>query len=547
VSPAAPPAQATASARARRRYPHPATRASPVWRLVPVLLAALGAAAFLAVDPRVADLPAGEFRGELFGREGLTLWNNAWYAGHHTLGYSVLLPPLVWLLGSPVAVGVVSALACAALFEPLARAHFGEGARYGTALLGAGTASLLFTGRIAFAAGAAIGLGALLALQRGRPGLAAALAAACSLTSPVAGVFLGLAGTALALAGRRREGAWMAIFALIPPAALALAFPTGGSHPFVTSSFLPTLILAGLFLAVVPARERVLRAGAVLYALAASGSYLIDTPFGGNVVRLGQLFGAGVLACVLATHDPGRARRLAGAALLGALLVWQWHTPYIELKRLVGNRSVESRYYAPLLEFLDRQGGEPWRVEIPPTRNHWETAEVAPRFPLARGWERQLDIRHNGLFYDGGFDAERYRRWLTEHGVRFVALPDALLDRSAHDERRLIESRPPYLVERWRSEHWRVYEVALPRPLAIPRPGERARLAQLGSDSFVVDFREPGEALARVHWSPHWWAGGACVEREGEWTRVSTTRPGLVRVAIRFSPERVWERGRRCG
>ena len=72
-----------------------------------------------------------------------------------------------------------------------------------------------------------------------------------------------------------------------------------------------------------------------------------------------------------------------------------------------------------------------FRVEIPFTENHWEAAHVAPHVPLARGWERQLDRRYGALFYDGTLTPRRYRAWLDEHAVAYVALPDVPLDYAA--------------------------------------------------------------------------------------------------------------------
>ena len=57
---------------------------------VAAVLAVLAAAA----GWRGADVPNYLFRVELFRRAGFTIWSSAWYGGHHTLGYSVLLPPL---------------------------------------------------------------------------------------------------------------------------------------------------------------------------------------------------------------------------------------------------------------------------------------------------------------------------------------------------------------------------------------------------------------------------------------------------------------------
>src|SRR5205814_6564625 len=149
-----------------------------------------------------------------------------WYRGHQTLGNSVLFPPLAWWLGLSV-VGVASTLTSAGLFDALARGRWGERARWASIWLGFGTATLLFTGRLPFARGVAVGLGSLLALQRGRAALACVLAVACSLSSPIAGLFLVLAGVSWALGGRtaRKGAAAVAACALVPPLALSLAFP----------------------------------------------------------------------------------------------------------------------------------------------------------------------------------------------------------------------------------------------------------------------------------------------------------------------------------
>ena len=136
-------------------------------------------------------------------RRGVHDLERQWYGGHHTALYSLLFPPLAALLG-PAVVGAMAAVASAALFEALAQRHFGRAARYGAALFGLGTGTLLFTGRMPFALGVAIGLGALLALQRSADGGRGGLAALCSLASPVAGLFVAIAAAAHALDARAR-------------------------------------------------------------------------------------------------------------------------------------------------------------------------------------------------------------------------------------------------------------------------------------------------------------------------------------------------------
>src|SRR6185312_2592900 len=125
------------------------------------------------------------FRARLFQQQGFGLWNNDWYGGHHILGYSVLFPAVSAML-TPQLAAALAATATAALFEALARRHFGPRAWLGALLFGAATAISLYTGRLALAFGALPALGAVVALDRDRPLVAAGLALLSALCSPVA-------------------------------------------------------------------------------------------------------------------------------------------------------------------------------------------------------------------------------------------------------------------------------------------------------------------------------------------------------------------------
>src|SRR5204862_487192 len=191
----------------------------------------------------------------------------------------------------------------------------------------------------------------------------------------------------------------------------------------------------------------------------------------------------------------GRRLGLPVVALLVAFGVWQWSAAVRDLAQTAGDRSTQASFYRPLNDFLGRAGGAPFRVEIPFTFSHWETAEVAPRFALARGWLRPDDVEYNHLFYGGTLSAATYRAWLADHGVRFVAVPHAKPDYSARAELRLIASRPPYLRPVWSSSDWRVYEVT---------PAASIGVTRLGGNDADVRVGPAGSAVARVRWSPYW-------------------------------------------
>jgi hypothetical protein len=509
---------------------------------------------YLLWQPRTVDLAAHTFRADLFGKEGFTIWNGQWYGGHHTPAYSVLSPPLAWLLTPPVTLAI-SSVASAALFEPLARGWFGSRrARWGAIWFGAGTGALLFTSRVPFALGVALGLGALLALQQRRRVPALVLSLLCPLASPVAGLFLAMAGLAYALGAggldahnKRVDGAVMAVAAFLPPVFLAVAFPEGGWAPFPFSAFMPipVFVLAGLI--VLPRRERVLRMGMVLYALSATVALLLETPMGGNAVRLGALFGGPVLLCAMWGRRPrgGRLGWAAVAVLFAGLAAWQWSAPVRDVVKYLEDPAAKADYFDALQEFMARLPDQR-RIEIPFTRSHWEGAEIAPDTALARGWLRQLDTGHHPIFYKGELNELTYASWLAENAVRYVALPSAIPDKSSYRERALIERGLPYLTLRWTSDHWRVYEVILPAPIVIPEGPANFVLDELRSDELLLDVKRPGSAIVRVRWTPYWFAKGACVERHGAWTRVIARQQGFVRLSTRFALERVVSRGRRC-
>ncbi|HEY2215860.1 MAG TPA: hypothetical protein VGH21_00080, partial [Solirubrobacteraceae bacterium] len=196
---------------------------------------------------------------------------------------------------------------------------------------------------------------------------------------------------------------------------------------------------------------------------------------------------------------------------------------------------------------IDYGGGHPARVEVPPTRNHGEARWVAAAAPLARGWERQLDVHDDGLFYGHGgpLTAARYGAWLSRNAVAYVALPDAPLDYSARAEARLVEGGVGDLREVWSSRHWRLFAVLAPTPLAQPP----STLTSLGADSFVLHAPHAGTFGVRVRFTPYWSVseGDGCVQRARDgFTEVRARTAGTLRVGIDFSLARVFEHGPRC-
>lgn len=522
-------------------------RLPPAWTIAAAL-----AVVYMILAPASPDLAAATYRSSLFSSAGFTLWDNSWYGGHHLLAYSVIAPALGALIG-PRLLAALSMVLATALFASLIDGWFPTRAtRIAAAWFALGASVALLSSRVPFDLGLAIGLGALLAARRRRLAIALALSVLTPLASPVAGAFLALAFLAWALVGPAR--AWPAALtfaALAPIALLALAFPEGGSQPFVGSAFYPELVGVLVILALIEHEHRMLRIGVALYALALTGSFVLSTAVGGNADRLGALASGPVAA--LALLCASRWRRRALLVLAPLLLYWQANAPVADYVSTLSNPSVEASYYTPLIGELRAlgvgYGARPARIEVVATADHWEARFLAPHVMIARGWERQLDIYRNGLFYEEStpLTAARYRAWLSQNAISYVALPeDAPLDYSSGSEARLLTAlRPPYLREVWHSAHWRLFAVLGATPLAQAP----AVLTGASSDSLSLYAPRPGSYLVRVHFTPYWalGSGNGCVSRApGDWTEVQTRRAGELHVIIRFSVARVFDRGQRC-
>ena len=171
---------------------------------------------------------------------------------------------------------------------------------------------------------------------------------------------------------------------------------------------------------------------------------------------------------------------------------------------------------------------------------------MAPVYSLARGWERQLDMAYNGLFYTGEpLPATAYRSWLLSNGVSYVALADAPLDYAATAEAVLLRSgQVDGLQPVWRNAHWQLWQVVGSPGLA----SGPARILSLTPRSVRVQVSGPGQSELRLRWSPYWSiaptfgvpasrakasGGQACLSRgPGGWTDLSADAAGELGLSL---------------
>ncbi|MFD5626933.1 MULTISPECIES: hypothetical protein [unclassified Streptomyces] len=486
--------------------------------------------AFLATGG--GDLAAQEAWAQFVSRNGGSAYNLFWYGGMHTANYSLISPYLMAGLGVRTVTVVSGVAACWLAAVLIGRS--GIRRPVGPALL----ASLALwcnvaSGRTTFALGVALGLAACVLLTRERRLLlATAYAALATMASPVAGLFLAVVGAAYLVARDRvRAGVLLA-----PPAvvvgATTLLFPFSGEQLMPADRIWPPVLL-GLTVAVLAPRGwRVARWSGVVYAAGTVLTYLVASPVGTNVERFAELFAPAALLAVLLGAP--RLRAVRRTALIGALcysLFWvgQKTVDDLEVSTHVPAWAADTR---GVVGALDRLGADRTRVEVVPARNHREATALAPHVNMARGWNRQLDMERGRLFYDGTFSAATYRAWLDRWAVGLVVLPDGKPDGFAEEEARLVANPPAWLEPVWNDAHWRVFRVRDAVPL-VSAPGTVLR-----TTSAEVDVRVPGpgSVTVKVAYSPWLRADGGCLTRDGEFSRLTVTRPGEYRISSAYGP-----------
>jgi hypothetical protein len=481
------------------------------------------AAAYLLAPPMGRDFSAQLAHAELAESHWPELLDLRWYGGFNPLGYSVLSPPVMALLGVPLTTAlayVATVVLLAALLKGTAVARPVAGAITGAVCL---TGNLVVT-RTTFALGLVLGLGALLALMSGRLRLTSGLSVLAPLASPVAGLFLGVAGGALFLSRRRRAGVTLAVSAMVPTIAISLAFGNGGYQTFAAKQALVS-VLACLAVTGLCWHCAVVRWGALLSAGLVAAAYLLPTPVGTTATRLTELFAAPV---VVAVAGIPLVALIAATASIVLLL------PPVSITevRERGDPALSAEFYAPLLQQLTaRRAAGP--IEVIPTQRRGETAFVAPVVAIAKGWSRQADTGRNAIFYDGGLNAATYRKWLDDNAISYVAISQGPYDWSAPDEVALVRHGLPYLQKVWWNQTWTLYAVTNPTPVISPSGQVVARDAV----SLTVSLPDPGEYVVRVRWSRYLTASNGCMRpTEDGWSMIVVEHPGIAKIEGSFAP-----------
>jgi len=486
--------------------------------------------AFFALGAGGTDLSAQSERAQFAAKHGLTPIDLSWYGGTNQFGYSLISQFVMAALGARVTgalAGIGAALAMAAL---LARTG-AKRPELGGIVAAVCIFGNLISGRMTYALGLAFGLGALLALTdkapRRRLILAAVGAVLASATSPVAGLFVGLVAVAILLSRKIKDGLTLGIAAVIPIGIVSGLFGEGGWMNISTADTRHGVALSMIVLLLVP--YRTIRIGAGLSALGIIAADIAQTPVGLNAIRLPVMFCIPLLVALVRWKLP------IIAVVVG--LVWWWVPPVLtgDLND-TGTPTAHRSYYQPLLAELSTLQPAA-RVEVPPTRDYWESVYVADAVPIARGWLRQLDIGRNPLFFNGSLTATNWHNWLVDNGVKYVALSDGQLSWVGSGEARLIKQGQPYLRQIWQGGHWQLYAVA-------DSPGIADGVVKADATSVTIRVTHAESVPVRIRFS-HWLTldhGGACLKPAGRWSTLQVTRPGTYRIGSALQ----WSQSARC-
>ncbi|GGZ00855.1 MFS transporter [Streptomyces nitrosporeus] len=522
------PVRIPAQAAGDRDVPlRPARR--PLWRHPVVLTTAVAAVVhllwFFFFANSGGDIAAQDAWAEFVGRHPGTAYNLAWYGGMHPVSYSVVSPYLMSVLGvrtTMMAVGTVSSALTAlilvrvpAVRNPLACSLAGVFAYLCNAL----------SGRVTFGLGMMFAVGAVAAVfcwphrwrhkRWAKAAVAAPLAALATAGSPVAGLFLGVVAAALFL-NKRRPGAYA--IGLPPVAVVALSawwFPFSGTQPMSLGTLSLPFLFAVLVFVLVPRDWSTVRTAAVVYGVGTLLTYVIDSQIGSNVSRMAMLFAGVALLAALPYTAPRTRRWYALLLAFAGLNLWIGFKGVDDIVRTAPTASW-TRELAPLVNQLQKVGAERGRVEVVPASSHREASALAPYVNLARGWNRQADMKRNPLFYDDTLNSMNYREWLDRWAVHYVVLPTGKPDSSgAVQEAELVDKGLPYLEPVWSDANWRLFRVLDPVPMADPP----ATVEKAGAEELTIRVRSAGRVLIRIPYS-RWLAvvddEGRSVERPQE-------------------------------
>lgn len=460
------------------------------------------------------DDPAHVYKVSLLRHGESIFWDNLWYGGvYGAVVYGFLFYLLALVVPAKVIV-VVSAGAVPVFFYLYQRHMWRIRAAAPAWGLAAVMSVYLAHGQDPFVFALALTLGGLAALARGRPLAGAAAVGLGIFANPMAMVVCSVFMVADVVTDAEVRGRYGVFFAALAPfvvlrVLLGWAFAEPGAYLNETTQLLLYLgfALAGIAVAGVN-EEHERRRFVVLflaYAALCVGSFVLPgSPVGNNV---GRFFFVFALPLLLLLRRARLRRGPLGVDLvlitLVAFAALQVSAPYSHFTRRDERPQTRAAFFAPALAAASRLHDADHRIHVVALRRHWEAVYFPEAgYPITRGWYRQADAIHNGLFYTP-YDEGDYVAWLRRMGVEYVFLPPAPHDAWSRREPGILASSPAFEVVA-RPGQWTIYRLRNAEPLAVGLDGGEAHLAGMGRQSLTVRVDRPGSYLVKVTWSPYW-------------------------------------------
>ena len=392
---------------------------------------------------------------------GLVGWFQ-WFGGGSTPGnYSVITPYLSSLLGATL-VGVLATIA----ITPLVRRAVVDTAHPHMATWVATFAAgcNIWSGRIPFALGCAVGVVAVIGLRERRPSLAVGGIVGSTLCSPVSGAFLALAFAAVFLVERpfRRLALWTCVACGVTLVGIALFFGNPGNQPFSLQSSLTTAAAALIMLLARPAA--VVRL--TLVATAVISPLLLTFPTAWAPTSSGC---PGSACRARWSRRPRRHAALAGGGRRGPGVALCLQATVLDLVRSTAPAAAAA-FYTPLIGQLKNQPDlRNHRLEVVQSGSiHTAAYALLGHAALAGGYETQEQNKLNAVLSDPTLNAVSYKVWLDNNAVGYVAV-NRRYPVTTPEYTLAARHRPAYLVPVSSSPTWSLYRVSDATPI-VPRP-----------------------------------------------------------------------------
>jgi hypothetical protein len=487
--------------------------------LLALWLAATGAAGLVALLMWRAGIPGWDdaahvYKVFLLRRGGSIFWDDFWYGGGYgAVNYGFIFYLLALYVPAKLIV-VVSAGVVPVLYYLYQRDMWRIDDIWPAWFLAVVMAAYLSHGQDPFVFALALTLGGLALLARGRPVLGALAVGVAIFANPMAFVVCGNFMLADLLARPETRRRYWAFLCVVAPFAAARiisgwAFTEPGAYLNETPQLLLYLAFAlmGLALAGVNAvhARRPFFILFFVYAVTCVLSFVIPgSPLGNNIGRFFFVFGLPLLFLLRHT-SLRRPFRYADLAVVPIVLfgLLQFSTPYSHFTRTNEWPQTATRFFAPAIAEARKLYDPNYRIHVVALRRHWE-ADYFPEagIPITRGWYRQADATHNGIFYTT-YDEAAYVAWLRRMGVQYIFLAHAPLDAWSNHEAGLLANSTAFEPVT-RVGAWSVYRLRAAEPIVVGMSGGAADVLTMQHLWFSVSLDRPGPYLVKVTWSPYW-------------------------------------------